>query len=126
MDTFLTEEFCKENKFFVFAYDEAKKHYKIASREFKKIKQHLLFSLTNRGQPIIKITEANYDNRGELYLKHDTEGVDLRLDYAQDTLKNLVRIWKRPAAIETVVEGKERIFCYDGKEFRDIKKSMEV
>jgi stage V sporulation protein R len=126
MDTFLTEDFCKENKFFVFAYDEAKKHYKIASREFKKIKQHLLFSLTNRGQPIINVTDANFDNRGELYLKHDAEGVDLRLDYAQDTLKNLVQIWKRPAAIETVAEGKERIFRYDGKEFKDIKKTSEV
>lgn len=126
IDTFLTEEFCKEHKLFVYAFDEAKKNYQIASREFRKIKQQLLFSLTNRGQPFIKILDANYDNRGELYLMHDYEGMDLRLDYAHDTLKNLHSLWKRPVAIETQVEGQEKIFWYNGKEFKDIKKTAEV
>lgn len=126
IDSFLTEEFCKDHKLFVFAYDEAKDHYEIASREFAKIKQQFLFSLTNRGQPFISITDANYENRSELYLFHKNEGVDLRVDYAQETLKNLFFLWKRPVAIETQVEGKEKIFRYDGKEFQDIKKSAEV
>lgn len=126
IDTFLTEDFCKDHKFFVYAYDEAKDHYQIASREFKKIKQQMLFSLTNRGQPIINITDGNYENRGELYLLHDHEGMELRLDYAQETLKNLHHIWKRPVAIETKIEDKEHIFFYDGKKVEDIKKTKEV
>lgn len=126
IDTFLTEDFCKDHELFVFAFDEAKKNYKIASREFQKIKQQMLFNLTNRGQPIINVSNANYDNRGELYLTHDAQGIDLRIDYAQDTLKNLVSIWKRPVTIETKVEDKEHVFRYDGKEFKDIKKTAEI
>jgi len=126
IDTFLTEEFCQDHKFFVFAYDEAKKFFKIASREFQKIKKQLLFSLTNRGQPIINIVNGNHDNRGELYLLHDSEGADLRLDYAHDTLKNLFKVWKRPVVIETQLEEKEKIIRFDGKEVKEIKKSAEV
>lgn len=126
IDTFLTEDFCKDHKLFVYAYDEAKHHYEIASREFKKIKQQFLFSLTNRGQPFISITDANYENRSELYLLHKNEGVDLRLDYAQETLRNLHALWKRPVALETQVEGKEKIFRYDGKDFQDLKKTAQV
>src|SRR5438270_9950316 len=53
------------------------------SREFKKIKERLLFSLTNFGQPIIRVKDGNYRNRGELYLYHEHFGVDLKLDHAQ-------------------------------------------
>ncbi len=126
MDTFLTEDFCRENNFFVFAYDEAKKHYEIASREFKKIKKQLLASLTNRGQPFLQITNANYQNRGELYLVHRNDGMDLRIDYAQECLKNLFILWKRPVALETRVEDREKIFYYDGKTFKELTKETQV
>ena len=126
IDTFLTQEFCEDHNLFVFAFDEAKKHYEIATREFNKIKDQLLFSLTNRGQPFIRVTNANYQNRGELYLVHEYEGEDLRIDYAKDTLKNLFEFWKRPVAVETRFEDSEKIFYYDGKSFQDMKKSTQV
>ena len=70
---------------------------------------------TNRGQPTIEVLDGNYLNRGELYLIHRWEGVDLRQDYAQETLKNLHRIWQRPVHIETVVEEKGQLFSFDGE-----------
>jgi len=126
MDTFLTREFCEDHKLFVYAFQEAKNQYEIASREFEKIKKQLLTSLTNRGQPFVKITNANHQNRGELYLIHDHEGLDLRLDYAQDTLKNLYKIWKRPVVLETQIDGVEKIYTYDGKTFQDQRKEAQV
>ncbi|MBT4866353.1 MAG: SpoVR family protein [Planctomycetaceae bacterium] len=115
IDTFLTAEFCAKHKMFSFAFNDATDYYEIASREFEKIKQQLLNSLTNHGQPCIRIVNGNYQNRGELYLLHDYNGVELKLDYARDTLVNLHRCWSRPVHIETVVEDEPTILSYDGE-----------
>ena len=52
IDEFLTLEFCRKYKIFQFGYNEHTDYYEIESREFPRIKEQLLFSLTNRGQPI--------------------------------------------------------------------------
>jgi stage V sporulation protein R len=114
IDTFLTEDFCRKHKLFTFAYNEASGNYEIASREFQQIKQQLLFNLTNHGRPFIHVTDGNYRNRGELYLRHDYQGIELKQDYAQDTLTNLHRLWGRPVHIETVVDDEATVFSYDG------------
>ncbi len=117
LDAFLTEDFVREHQLFTYKYDEQKEQYVIDSRDFQKIKQKLLFSLTNMGQPYIEVVDGNYENRGELYLKHRFEGVELHRGYAQETLKNLFSLWTRPVIIETVVEGKPTLFKFDGSEF---------
>src|SRR5581483_8884022 len=53
IDTFLTPEFCVRHGFFSYAFQEQAGQYIIESREFEKIKQRLLFSLTNFGKPWI-------------------------------------------------------------------------
>ena len=117
IDTFFTEEFAREHHFFTYKHDSDSGQYVIDSRDFRKIKEKLLFSLTNLGQPYIEITDANYQNRGELYLKHRFEGIELHRGFAQETLKNLFKLWTRPVIIETVVENKTILFRYDGSEF---------
>ena len=42
--------------------------------------------------------------------------MDLKQDYAQDTLKNLYKIWKRPTNLETVVDERAVIMHFDGSE----------
>ncbi len=88
----------------------------IESREFEKIKQRLLFSLTNFGKPWIYVKDGNFRNRGELLLWHQHNGLDLKLDYARDTLTNLELIWSRPVHLETILEGKATLLSYDGTE----------
>lgn len=114
IDTFLTEDFCQKHKMFSFAYNEDSGNYEIASREFKQIKAQLLNSLTNFGRPFIYVKDGNYRNRGELYLKHDYAGIELKQDYAQDTLTNLQRLWSRPVHIETVIGDEKKVISYDG------------
>ena len=84
-----------------YAYQEQAGQYVIESREFEKIKQRLLFSLTNFGKPWIYVVDGNYRNRGELLLRHQHNGVDLRLDQAADTLANIQFIWSRPVHLQT-------------------------
>jgi stage V sporulation protein R len=77
--------------------------------------------LTNFGQPFIYVEDGNYNNRGELYLRHRHEGVDLKQDYARDTLRNIQRIWTRPVNLETVVEDKKVLISFDGNDFKEKK-----
>ncbi len=121
IDEFLTPEFCLQQKLFSFKYNRDTDFYEIASREYKEIKQKLLFRLTNFGQPYIVVEDGNYNNRGELYLRHRYEGVDLKIDYARDTLRNIQRIWSRPVHIETVVDEKKRLISFDGRDYGERK-----
>ena len=66
--------------------------------------------------PIIAVRDGNYKNRGELFLEHQHNGVDLQITYARDTLANLYRLWTRPVHIETMLEGKLTTFSFDGSE----------
>jgi len=126
IDTFLTQDFCREHRLFVYAFNDSKQQYEISSREFQMIKEKLLNSLTNRGSPSISVVNANYKNRAELYLFHKHEGVDLRPDYAQETLQNLYFLWKRPVAIETMIDGVAKILYYDGTAHQELRKTAEV
>jgi stage V sporulation protein R len=116
IDTFLTPDFCKRYQLFSFKHNDQNETYEIESREFKKIKERLLFNLTNFGQPIIRVKDGNYRNRGELYLEHEHFGVDLKIDHAQDTLRHLNRLWSRPVHIETVVDGRTTLLSFDGSD----------
>jgi stage V sporulation protein R len=116
IDEFFTLEFCQEQKFYAFGYNDRSGNWEIESREFKKVKDRLLFRLTNHGQPFIYVMDGNFENRGELLLKHQHEGVDLKIDHARDTLQSLNRVWKRPVNILTKVEGKGKLLRYDGRD----------
>jgi stage V sporulation protein R len=67
---------------------------------------------------VIEVVDANFENRGELQLVHRWDGQDLRVDYAQATLKNLKRIWKRPVRLHTQKDGKGRIYVAEGDQDR--------
>ncbi|MCW8131395.1 MAG: SpoVR family protein [Planctomycetota bacterium] len=126
IDTFLTPDFCDEHKLYNYKYNPKSGMYEIVSRDFNLIKRQLLASLTNGGQPFIYVTDGNFGNRGELYLKHRYEGVELKLDYARDTVRNIQKIWGRPVHLETVLGGKGRMITYDGGEHKESEVSLEV
>ncbi len=120
IDNYLTEEFCIDQKLFGFDFNPKTGNYEIVTRAFNEIKQKLLFSLTNLGNPIIEVTDGNYDNKGELFITHNHENYDLRLDWAKDTIANISAIWKRPVNLETVLDGKKKILRFDGKDHSEI------
>ncbi|ADB16902.1 SpoVR family protein [Pirellula staleyi DSM 6068] len=116
IDEFLTLDFCREHKLFSFGMNKESGYYEIESRQFAEVKKTLLFNLTNIGRPIIYVKDGNYRNRGELYLEHRYSGVELDTKYAQDTLTNLHRLWKRPVHIETVTSDVVTVHSFDGRE----------
>jgi len=116
IDEYLTLDFCRQYKLFSFGYNEDSGYYEIESRKFEQVKQRLLFNLTNMGRPIIYVRDGNYKNRGELFLEHRFGGVELQKNYAEDTLANLHKLWKRPVHIETVLEESTVTYSFDGYE----------
>ncbi len=118
IDEFLTPDFCERQQLFTYKYNPRSGRFEIDSKDFLAIKQKLLSQLTNFGQPIIEVESGNYMNRKELLLTHVHYGVDLDVGFANETLRNLFSIWKRPVNLKTKYEDKEVIFHFDGKEFK--------
>jgi stage V sporulation protein R len=118
IDEFLTPDFCERQQLFTYKYNPRTGRFEIDSKDFQAIKQKLLSQLTNFGQPIIEVEDGNYMNRKELLLNHVHYGVDLDVNYVNETLRNLFAIWRRPVNLKTKYEEKEVLFHFDGKEFK--------
>jgi stage V sporulation protein R len=121
IDAFMDQEFCERLQLYVYGYDTRSGRYVVVDRDWRKVKERFLFSLTNLGQPMVHVQDANYGNRGELYLEHKFEGVPLDMDKARDTLKNLHRLWRRPVHLETVEDERARLLSYDGAEHKNVR-----
>lgn len=119
IDEFMTPEFCQRLKLFTFGHNRRNDSWEVKSREFLEIKSQMLRQLTNFGQPAIYVEDANYKNRGELLLWHKHDGQDLKADYARETLKNVVILWKRPCHIRTEIEGKPMLWSHNGETFEE-------
>ncbi len=106
IDEFLTEEICLKMKMFTYEPGGGgvpPDHWGIVSRACKMVKQKLLFQLTHRSQPVTELVDANYENRGEFYMKHIHIGMDLHLSYMKEVLKIIYECWQKPVHIETIV-----------------------
>jgi stage V sporulation protein R len=67
-------------------------------------------------RPQIAVRDGNYKNRGELFLEHTFNGVELQVSEAQDTLTHLHKMWNRPVHIQTVLDGHRATMSFDGSE----------
>jgi stage V sporulation protein R len=60
------------------------------------------------------VVDGNYKNRGELLLRHEYNGIELRMDRAEDTLANVQALWSRPVHLQTIVDNKPVLVSHDG------------
>ncbi len=114
IDEFLTPEFVDRHNLYHYRYDPTTGRMVVVNRDFDKIKKQLLFSLSNHGRPYIYVVDGNYANRGELFLAHKHNGVDIQIKYAVETLKNLHKIWGRPVHLQARIDDEMVLFSYDG------------
>lgn len=121
IDEFLTEDFCVRNKMFVYKFNKRTNQFEVDTRDFKAIKAKLLFQMTNFGQPVIKVLDGNFENKGELLIGHVWEGVDMQPDFMTETMKNLFAVWGRPVNLATVMDGEGQLYRFDGEKFTNDK-----
>ncbi len=115
IDAFLDDVFVEEQKLFLYRRNEQTGRIEVDTRAYERVKENLLLSLTNAGRPFIWVEDGNFENRGELLLKHEHLGQDLKLDYACPTLENIQSVWQRPVALRTIVNGRTVMLRYDGE-----------
>jgi stage V sporulation protein R len=119
IDEYMTEEFCERLKLYTYSFNRRTNQYEIADRDTKKVKEKLLFQLTNMGQPFIYVIDGNFQNKGELLLWHKHQGMDLDVRWSRETMRSLNEIWKRPVNVETEVDGQKKLFTYANGEFSE-------
>ena len=114
IDEFLTPEFVERFKMYHYRFDPTTRRMVVVDRDFDKIKAQLLFMLTNHAQPYIYVLDGNYANRGELFLGHEHNGIDLDIKFAVETLKAVQAIWRRPVHLQALINDEAFLFSFDG------------
>jgi stage V sporulation protein R len=114
IDEFMTPEFIEKHKFYQYGRDPHTGQLRIVSRDAQRIKQTMLYHLTNMGQPFIYVADGNYCNRGELYLAHKHNGLDIEIKFAVETLKNVHKIWQRPVHLQAKIDDDMILFSFGG------------
>ncbi|GIN87246.1 stage V sporulation protein R [Heyndrickxia sporothermodurans] len=99
----------------MYLFQKQGRDYKIIDKDWKKVRDQLVNSRVNGGFPYITVNDGDYMKNGELYLKHWYEGIELDLKYLEKVLPYLHQIWGRTVHLESIVEGKEMLFSYDGR-----------
>jgi len=104
---FLTKELIRELGLFQYApRDGQLVATRVADDEgWREIKETLIRSVGTGGVPVIRVIDADHEQRGGLRLRHEHDGRDLHLEYAKKTLEYLYRLWGRRVVLETLVDG---------------------
>ncbi|MEF8813183.1 MAG: SpoVR family protein [Halovenus sp.] len=102
LDEFLTQEFVDEHDYFTYEYMHASDDYRATSTDYKDVKKKLMLQFTNFGKPTVVVADGNYENRNELLLEHQYNGVALDIGQARDTLERVFRLWGRPVVLRTI------------------------
>jgi stage V sporulation protein R len=88
---------------------------KVVERDYEKIRDMIVASMTNFGNPYIVVEDGDYHRGRELYLRHVYEGQEIDIDYAERTLQYMFQIWRRPVHVETVLNAKPVLLTFDGE-----------
>jgi stage V sporulation protein R len=104
LDAFLTEEFVRDNNYFTYEYARSSGDYRVTSSEYEDVKRKLLLRFTNFGKPTIRVYDGNFDNRNELLLGHEYNGVMLDVEQAKRVLERTYELWGRPVNLMTIVK----------------------
>lgn len=99
----------------LYLFQKQGRDYKVIDKEWKAVRDQLVSMRVNGGFPYLTVIDGDYLKNNELYIKHWYEGIELDLKYLEKVLPYLYRLWGRSVHIESVLEGKEVMFSYDGK-----------
>jgi stage V sporulation protein R len=115
---YLTEELMRELKLFEYksrGNDQVVTH--VADKDnWRQIKDTLIQNVGTGSIPVIKVEDSDYKNNRTLLLKHDHDGRDLQLDYAEKTLQYVQQLWGHDVTMETIIDrNKTSLYFSDNK-----------
>ncbi|SNT58276.1 SpoVR like protein [Bacillus sp. OK838] len=109
---YLTKELVTREDMYLF--QKQGKDYKIVDKNWTKVRNQLVNMRVNGGFPYLTVQDGDYMRNGELYLKHEYEGIELDMKYLEKVLPYIYQLWGRGVYLETRVEEKAVRFSYDG------------
>ena len=116
---YLTEELMREMD--MFEYESRGDELvidKVSDKEgWKQVKETLIKNVGVGSIPVIKVDDADFGHNRTLYLKHHHDGRDLQLEYAEKTLAFVQRLWGHECVLETTLQGKRSLLCYNERGF---------
>ncbi len=110
---YLTKELVEEMDLYLFK--KTGYEWKITDKEWEVVRDNIVAGMTNCGYPFLVVEDGDFNRRGELYLMHQYEGVELDVFYLERTLPHVHRLWGRPVHLETVLDSKKVLFSYNGE-----------
>lgn len=111
---YLTEKLVDDLDLYI--YELRDNEWVVVEKNWEKVRDIILSSMTNFGNPYLVVEDGDYKRNGELYLMHSFEGRELDIPYAEKALQHVYTLWGRPVHLESVVDGKKVVLSYDGKE----------
>ena len=109
---YLTREIIEEMDLFL--YKKIGYDWKVTDKEWEVVRDNIVASMTYCGFPYLVIEDGDFNKRGELYVKHRYEGVEMDVFYLERTLPHVFKLWGRPVHLETVLDSKKVLFSYNG------------
>jgi len=112
---YLTEPLVKKLDLYTYKQEEVdgEEMWVVQDTDWRRVRDSIVDSMTNFGQPVITVEEGDYRRRGELLLKHAYDGKALDPDYTERVLKNIQNLWGRPVHLDTVMDNKPIILSCD-------------
>ncbi|WP_174730399.1 SpoVR family protein [Mesobacillus harenae] len=99
----------------MYLFQKQGRDYKIVDKGWESVRDQLVNMRVNGGFPYLTVTDGDYLDNGELYIKHWYEGIELDVKYLEKVLPYISQLWGRKAHIETIVEGRNMLFTSDKK-----------
>ncbi len=114
---YLTEPLVKKLDLYTYKLQEVdgEELWVVQDTDWRKVRDSIVDSMTNFGQPILTVEDGDYKRRGEMYLKHAFDGKALDPDYTERVLRNIQKLWSRPVHLETVQDGKPILYSCDNE-----------
>jgi stage V sporulation protein R len=113
---YLTSDLVEELDLYLYRREGDK--WVIVEKDWEKVRDAIVHSMTNFGQPYIVVEDGDFNANRELFLRHRFEGQELDLAYAEQTLRYAFRLWGRTVHLETKLEDKPVILSFDGSDNR--------
>lgn len=115
---YLTRELVQKLDLYLFR--KSGEHWEVTHNHsnWEEVRDGLVRMISNGGFPYIYAVDHDYQKRGELYLLHGYEGVELDTHHLTRTLPHVYHIWGRPVHLETVEAGRPVRYTYDGEDVR--------
>ncbi|WP_054948570.1 SpoVR family protein [Numidum massiliense] len=87
----------------------------VSDKEWQSVRDQLVAARVNGGFPYITVEDGDYLQNGELYLKHQYEGLELDVKHLEKVLPYVHELWGRVVHLETTIEERHVLFTCDGK-----------